>query len=95
MSAYVVTYDLDRPEQNYPGLIERLKAYGTCWHFQQSCWIVASANSAFEVAENLRQELDSGDVLFVQALTEDSAWWGYDDPDHRVAQWMKTVLQGW
>lgn len=92
MSAFIVNYDLRRPVQNYPGLIERIESYAYHWPYQKSCWIVGPASSAFEVAENLRQELDSDDVLFVQRLTEDCAWWGYDDPQGRIPQWIRAVL---
>lgn len=94
MTACVVTYDLVKPGQDYPGLIKRLEAYPNHWHYQQSSWIVSPTTSSFDVAENLRQELDSGDVLFVQELTEDCAWWGYNDPGQRIPQWIESVCRG-
>jgi len=78
MASYVVTYDLNLPGQNYSDLIEHLESYPNHWHFQKSAWIVGPAENAFDVANAAMQFLDAKDVLFVQALTDDSAWWGYD-----------------
>ena len=88
MSAFVVTYDLGGPLENYPGLISRLQSYVNNWHCQESCWIVGPAQSAFDVAETLRQELGGNDQLFVQRITEESAWWGYPD---QLRDWILSV----
>ena len=78
MANFVVAYDLNIPGQNYPELIKHLEGYPDHWHFQKSAWIVGPAASAFEVAEAAKRFLDAKDLLFVQQLTEESAWWGYD-----------------
>jgi len=74
---YVVVYDLKRPGQNYPELIEHLESYPHHWHFQQSGWLVGPAESAYAVADAAKAYLDAKDVIFAQRLTEDSASWGY------------------
>lgn len=78
MVNYVVAYDLRRPGQNYPELIAYLETFPMHWHFQQSGWIVGPASSAYDLADDIKRFLDDRDLLFVQRLTEDSAWWGYD-----------------
>lgn len=38
--AYLISYDLINPGQNYPGLIEAIKNLGAWWHNLESVWIV-------------------------------------------------------
>lgn len=79
MSNYLVCYDLNSPGQNYDRLIKHLTSYPTRWHFQKSAWIVGPADSALAVAEAAWKHMDRNDKLFVQAVTADSAWGGYDE----------------
>ncbi len=88
MSSYLVAYDLNTPGQKYEALIDCLNQYPTHWHVQKSVWIVGPANSAYEVAENLRTFLDANDHLIVQAWTEDCAWWGYSPDD---TAWLRAA----
>ena len=90
MANFVVVYDLKRPGQNYPDLFKHLESYSTHWRFQFSAWIVGPAESAYGVAEAARQFLDARDLLFVQALTADSAWWGYDQEG---SDWIASVVE--
>jgi len=75
---YLVVYDLNAPGKDYARLIKHLTAYPTRWHFQKSAWIVGPADSAMAVAEAAWTHMDQNDKLFVQAVTEDCAWGGYD-----------------
>ena len=75
MSAYIVTYDLNQQGQNSNCIIERLKAYPTHWHMQQSVWIVVTDQNHIEIRNNLMGCLDSNDTLFVGKLSA-AAWHG-------------------
>ena len=88
MANYVVTYDR-RPGVDYGPLHDHLRSYPTHWSFQLSAWIVGPADSAYTVADRARHYLDSSDLLFVQALTEDSAWWGYDQ---QGSDWLASAV---
>lgn len=90
MPNYIVTYDLNTPGQDYKALIDHLGKYPTHWHFQKSAWIVGPAESAYVLAESARRFLDRNDLLFVQALTADSAWWGYSDDGHK---WISSAVE--
>lgn len=89
MTNYVVTYDLNTPGQDYASLIEHLKKYPTHWRFQKSAWIVGPADSAYAVADGARRFMDTNDRLFVQALSQDSAWWGYPEGG---SKWIQGVV---
>lgn len=90
MANYVIVYDLNKPGQNYPDLIKHLESYSTHWHFQKSGWIVGPSDSAFAVADAAKQFLDAKDLLFVQQLTDDSAWWGYDQAG---SDWIGSAIE--
>lgn len=89
MTTYIVAYDLHQPGQKYDCLREKLEAYGTYWHMQGSVWIIATAQSAAQVRDNLSTCLDSNDKLFVAALTGEAAWKGYTDDGNK---WLKDIL---
>ncbi|WP_353813856.1 hypothetical protein [Agromyces sp. SYSU T00266] len=65
MSAYLITYDLNKPGARYDDLYEAIKSYGTYCHLVDSTWIVVSNSSAKSVYEKLKPNLDSGDHIFV------------------------------
>lgn len=89
MANYLVAYDLNKSGQDYSGLIKHLESYPNHWHIQKSLWIVGPANSAYDVADRAKAFLDSNDDLIAQCLTEDSAWWGYDDAG---SDWIKSMI---
>ena len=90
MTNYVICYDLNTPGQDYASLIKHLETYPTHWNFQKSAWIVGPADSAYAVANSAKEFMDSNDLLFVQALTPDSAWWGYDKEG---SDWIGSAIE--
>lgn len=91
MSAYIIAYDLDKPNQQYDCLKKKLEAYPHHWRFQQSVWLITSSNSAAQVRDNLSSCLDSGDKIFVAKLDGEAAWMGYTDEGN---DWLKKLLTG-
>ena len=41
MALLLIGYDLTRPGQNYPGLIEGIKELGSWWHCLDSTWLLS------------------------------------------------------
>lgn len=76
MTSYLVGYDLNRPHQDYPDLIEAIKALsgGTWWHHLDSTWIFRSGLSAEQIRDALVPHIDQNDELLVVALTGEGAW---------------------
>ena len=46
MATYMIGYDLNRPGQDYPALIDAIKRLGTWWHHLDSTWIVVTDQKA-------------------------------------------------
>jgi CRISPR/Cas system-associated endoribonuclease Cas2 len=89
MAAYIVTYDLYKQGQNYTCLTEKLEAYGTHWHMQQSVWIISTNETAAQIRDKLSPCLDSNDKLFVGKLSGEAAWVGYNQ---KITDWLKGTL---
>jgi hypothetical protein len=79
MSVYVISYDLNRPGQNYDDLFDAIKASGTdWWHCLTSTWLLVSNQSALQVANALWAHMDRNDKLLVNPITHGSAYAGFD-----------------
>ena len=78
MRTFIIGYDLNRPHQNYPDLIDAIQAHGTWWHHLDSTWIVKSDHSAMEIINDLRRHIDGDDELLVIEHTGDAAWAGFN-----------------
>lgn len=88
MSAFLITYDLNRPGQDYKRLVEAIESYGTYWHFMQNAWVIRSSSSASQVRDYLQQYIDANDKLFIARLGE-TAWAGFDTNGNT---WLKTQI---
>ena len=66
---YMISYDLKSPGRDYSTLFEAIKSFGVWWHYLGSTWMVKSSQSASQVAEIIRQRLDSNDYLIVVDIT--------------------------
>lgn len=72
---YLISYDLDKPGQDYPRLIKELERLGAL-RILYSEWIFRSTSTAVEIRDHLRSFIDSNDMLLVVALTGEAAWTG-------------------
>lgn len=71
MAVYLVSYDLDKPGQDYPRLITELERLGAV-RILYSEWIFRSTSSAEQIRDWL-WFIDSNDMLLVVALTGEAA----------------------
>jgi hypothetical protein len=90
MKVYQINYDL-RKQRNYDALYQRIKAYGTWCRALESCWVIATNQSAAEVRDDLMLAMDADDGLLVTRLSGEAAWIGLGTT---VSQWLKTQLEG-
>jgi hypothetical protein len=67
MATYMVSYDLNKPVQNYPRLISVLQQMGAK-KVLYSQWALNSNNSAVELRDHFNQVIDSNDGLLVNEL---------------------------
>ena len=82
---YEISYDLNKPKQNYPKLYEAIKSFGNWCHPLDSTWFVVSSLSALDIANKLWAQMDSNDSLIV-ARVSSAAWVGLSK---EVADWLK------
>jgi len=76
MSAYLISYDLNKPGQNYSALHEKIKSLGGWCHCLESTWVVTHPGPAVAIRDALTKVMDSSDALFVAKLTGEAAWIG-------------------
>ncbi|HEY4054002.1 MAG TPA: hypothetical protein VGL74_09670 [Terriglobales bacterium] len=64
MALYLVSYDLNKPEQDYPELVDYLRLIGAR-KVLQSEWLVRSGATRDAVYNGVKANLGSGDGLLV------------------------------
>jgi hypothetical protein len=69
LAVQMITYDLQRPGQDYAGLFEAIKSLGTWWHCLESVWLIKTPLASGQVCESLRPHIDANDSLMVAALS--------------------------
>lgn len=72
---HLITYDLNKPGQDYSSLFEAIKNVGAWWHYLDSTWLVDTALSTSQVSERLRARIDENDHLLVIRVTRDYSGW--------------------
>lgn len=86
MSTFLITYDLNKPGQNYDKLYEKIKSLGAWWHHLDSTWIVETSLTIGEVQDRLLSVLDDSDSLLVMNINGDTyAGWLTQD----AWDWLK------
>lgn len=73
MKKYLISYDLDKPGQDYPRIIKELERLGAI-RILYSEWIWKATWTAVQVRDHLKSFIDSNDMLLVVALTGEAAW---------------------
>jgi hypothetical protein len=73
MKPFLISYDLDKPGQNYDKLIARLKVHGAV-RVLFSQWALSTAWTAEQLANDLHAYTDSNDRILV---VEISGQWAY------------------
>jgi len=73
MYTLLVSYDLDKPGQDYSRLIARLKQYGAVRVLYSTC-ALRTKWTPKQLRDDLKTYVDSNDMLLVTALTGVAAW---------------------
>lgn len=90
MTTLMVNYDLNRPRQDYAGLISYLKSLGSWWHHLDSTWLIKTDITPTAVRSGCQPHLDENDEILVIDVSGDSAAWaGFSD---RGSRWLKTNI---
>jgi hypothetical protein len=87
MASYLIGYDLNKPEKDYPKLIEAIKDnFKTWWHSLDSTWIVKADLTSVEIRDLLKAHIDKNDELLIVKLTGEAAWTGFST---EASDWLK------
>lgn len=91
METYLITYDLRRPGQNYPGLHEAIRhlSNGYWWHHLDSTWLIRSPRSAADIRDAILRVIDSTDGLLVSRVGAPAAWAGIKEEG---SSWLRGNL---
>ena len=82
---YLVSYDLNKPGQDYQALIDAIQTYDGYCKALWSQWFIYSNESAKDIYEHLRAYIDDNDRLLVCEITENQKGW----LSKEVVAWLK------
>lgn len=85
MTVYQISYDLNRPGQDYPEIIAAIKALGPWAQPLKSMWLVDSSRTAHELYAALKSHIDRTDGLLISRVTPDYAGW----LNKSVIEWLQ------
>lgn len=88
---YLVSYDLNRPGQNYDDLYEAIKnaSTGVWCKPLSSVYIIKSNLKAETIYNRLKPCLDSNDCILVIEVTKESCWY----LNTKVSEYLYKMLQ--
>lgn len=75
MSVYLISYDLNKPGQDYSSLYEAIKNLGAWWHYLDSTWLVDTSLTSSQISNHLNSIIDKNDCLLIIRVTNDYAGW--------------------
>ncbi len=73
MAPYLISYDLNRPGQNYEPLYRELERLGA-QRVLLSAWVLRSNSTPKQLADHLLRYIDSNDRLIVVDASSGAAW---------------------
>jgi hypothetical protein len=88
---YLVSYDLNKPIQNYTLLFEELKKTRAWWHHLDSTWIIKTTETIENFTDRIKAKIDSNDTLLVVDISADR-YKGWLVP--KAWEWLKENING-
>ena len=89
-NAYIITYDLSSPGQNYESILKTIKQNYAWARLGGSAYIVLSSKTAFQIRDEIMAFMDRNDQLFVGVINAPAGWYGLGD---EVSDWLKNNLK--
>ncbi len=75
MNNLIISYDLDKPGQDYKTIEDAIRSLGTYGKFQMSVWWVHVNYTEVQVRDFLMTKIDRNDRLLVVNATRGGAAW--------------------
>lgn len=92
MRVYQINYDLRR-SRDYTSLFKKIESYGAWARPLESCWIIATTQTASQIRDTLVSAIDSDDGLLVTRLSGEAAWRCLNnDQANQMTNWLKQQL---
>lgn len=66
---YLVTYNLDRPDQDYRSLFAAIESVGRAVHAMEHTWFVRTSYTATQIRDSIARHIGASDKLFVCEAT--------------------------
>ena len=66
---YLVSYDLNQPNQDYPKIVKAIETYEKSFRVLKSQWFIYSNKTAEDIFNHLKRFIDEDDELFVCEVT--------------------------
>jgi len=88
----LITYDLNKPDKDYPKLYDKIKSLATAWcHPLNNIWFVKSSQNPESIRNSLKTVTDRNDELFVMEVKTPTtaAWYNLSD---ELSEWLKDNL---
>lgn len=70
MSILLITYDLNKPGQDYTKLFEIIKTAPKWWHYLDSTWLISTQETPSKWFDKLKPSLDENDNIFIVDITK-------------------------
>ncbi len=88
---YLITYDLNRPGQEYEELYEELRNSSTWWHYLDSTWLIVTQESINELNDRIKNTIDENDRFLIFDITGmDYQGWLSEE----AWQWIRKHING-
>ena len=86
----LITYDLNRPGQDYTALHNAIKSYGTWWHHLESTWLIQTTETPEQCFNRLSPHLDQNDNMLVIEVKQN--YWGW--LPQKAWEWLSARTYG-
>lgn len=84
----LISYNLNKPGQNYTALYDAIKTSGWWWHHLDSTWIIHSTNGPKYWHEKLAPNLDPNDSIIITEIKPN--YWGF--LPQKAWDWLKEAF---
>lgn len=75
MSIYMISYDLNKPGQNYEDVRKVIESFGAWCHYLESTYLIKTSSSIFDVESAISKHLDGSDRLLVCEVVKPIRGW--------------------
>ena len=94
--ALLITYDLNKPGQDYKDVHEAIKDLGVWWHYLGSTWIVVTDVTPSQAWDQISSAFDKSDRCLILDVSGDSySGWLSEDAWEWIRKNLNQAAQRW